>query len=53
MDETIFSKNFGENIRYRKRLIEERESRMAREDALRDIEEDIQNENRKTERRPY
>lgn len=53
MDDTMFSKNFGENIRYRKRLIEEREARMAREDALRDIEEDIQNENRKAERRPY
>ena len=35
------SKNFGESIRYKRRKLEER---MAREDALRDIEEDELNE---------
>ena len=52
-DDSGLSKNHGENIRYRKRLIEEREARMAREDALRDIAEDEEYENRRTERRPY
>lgn len=37
MDDSAFSKNFGDNIRFRKRKIEEREARMAREDALRDM----------------
>ncbi len=36
-DDGPLSKNFGESIRYKRRLIEER---MAREDALRDIAED-------------
>ena len=36
-DDSAFSKNFGQSIRYKRRLIEER---MAREDALRDIKED-------------
>lgn len=36
-DDSPLSKNFGESIRYKRRLIEER---MAREDALRDIAED-------------
>ena len=43
-DDSGLSKNHGESVKYRKRLIEEKEARMAREDALRHIEEDIERE---------
>lgn len=39
-DDSVFSKNNGEHIKYRKRLIEDKEARMAREDALRDMAEE-------------
>jgi hypothetical protein len=45
-DDSAFSKNKGEHIKYRKRLIEDKEARMAREDALKHIAEDEENERR-------
>jgi len=43
-DDSGLSKNHGESVKYRRRLIEEKEARMAREDALRDIGEAISDE---------
>jgi hypothetical protein len=44
-DDGWLSKNHGESVKYRRRLIEEKEARMAREDALRDIAEYLEVEN--------
>lgn len=38
-DDRFWSKNHGESIKYRKRLVEEKEARQHREDALKEIEE--------------
>jgi hypothetical protein len=39
-DDSPLSKNNGQKIRFRRRLIEDKEARAAYEDALRDFEED-------------
>ena len=39
-DDSGLSRNFGENIRHRKRIIHEMEKRMEQEDALRELAEE-------------
>lgn len=41
-DDAYYSKNHGHSVRYRKRLIEDKEARQAREDALKELTEESQ-----------